>query len=356
MALVNIPYIYYPAWPGRALAAPSLIGLTIDAAGEKVGAVVQATATATIRKVGFRVHTVTSSGDVNVRLETVDAATGLPTGTLLHASADVTVTISSTGWKTADFGSGNGGAVTRGSTIFAVVIQDDAASAPNIQISYYDDETLVAFPYVVSYISSWGKVTTGSPNIALEFADGTYMVLPTSGVLESSITTAVFSNASTPDHRGLRFKNPFNCRVAGAWIWTDFDGNADIELYDSDGTTVLQTASIDDDVRNFTDGRVYPIWFDGSEELTIDTFYRVVVAPTTTTSVRYYEIGIDSTAIMDSRQGGQNFHATSKKDAGWTDDTTAVPTIGLIIDQLDDGAGGGGGVAHLAGDGGGLVA
>ena len=345
MALVDIPYLYYPPLPARCAGSPTNSGKVIDAAGEKQGGTFYATATATIRKVGFPVQLVTSSGDVDVRIETIDATTGLPSGTLVHASADATITISATGWNTADFGDGNGAPVTRG-TQYAVVIQDNASSAPNIQIGVSNNDQFSDFPYQLGFVSSWAKVSNVNPIFSLEFADATYMVLPLNNQHVATAATSVFSNASSPDHRGLKFQVPFACRIAGCWTWFDMDGNADIKLYDSDGTTVLETQGVDKDIRRTTAGNIQIVWFDNSEILTIDTFYRIAVAPSTTTSIRYYNVSINSTAIMDSLPGTSNWHSTSKKDAGWTDVTSTRPVIGLIIDQLDNGVSAGGLITH----------
>jgi hypothetical protein len=309
--------------------------------------ILQAGATATIRKVGFRVSTVNVAGDVDVRLETIDATNGEPTGTLLDASATKTVTISAAGWITADFGAGNGAAVTQGDK-FAVVIQDNASSAPEILISLFAEETRFPFPYLGTYISSWSLSSTNAAIVALEDSTGAYMRLL--GVLPvKDFNTHVFGNGSTPDHRGLKFQVPFKCRVVGGYAWFDGDGDADIKLYDSDGTTVLDTHSTDKDVRGRIEAGIYVFWFDSGNILTINTDYRLVVEPTSATSIRYHDMTVDSAAILDTLPGGQNFHGTTKKDAGWTDTTTIRPFIGLILDQLDDGAGAGGGGGPLIG-------
>ncbi len=54
------------------------------------------------------------------------------------------------------------------------------------------------------------------------------------------------------------------------------------------------------------------------------------------------ETTVDAAAVMDAMPWGQNFHFSSRVDAGsWTgDDVLRRPVMGLITDGLDDGAGG----------------
>jgi hypothetical protein len=59
----------------------SFVSRLIDATGEKYAAIIQIPKTGTISKIGFRTGTVTTSQTLRGGIETVDAATGAPTGT-----------------------------------------------------------------------------------------------------------------------------------------------------------------------------------------------------------------------------------------------------------------------------------
>lgn len=352
MAFASLGFSYCPS-PIDASSAITKQTMVIDAAGEKAAFVVMATKTGTIRKVGFRVATVTSAGDVDVRLEGVSLTTGDPDGSLLHASAELLAfTISTIGWKTADFGVGNGAPVTIGDYI-AVVIRDNASSAPNIAIQIYGDQILWRSVYPVNFTSTWQAPSTSSAcNVGLELSDGTYM--PGMGYMAwSDVAETAFSNADTPDHVGLRFKFPYPVRVVGAWSYMDLDGNGNMLLFDSDGTTILETVSMDKDIRRATSDGIFAYWFNGTHELTKDLFYRLVIEPTSGTNITMSEFLVDSVAVMDVHEGGQDFHLTTSKtqtaEGDWTQTLTRRPIMGLILDQHDDGAGGAGGGGPLIG-------
>jgi len=319
--------------------------MLIDAASEKAASIVQASKTGTISKVGFLTGTVTTGDTVDVRLETVSAANGDPTGTLLGTNSNGSQVIADADdntWFLTTLTTGV--AVTKGD-IFAVVIVNGAAPG-NLNIKAaakpvsYD-----MFPYNDLYETSWTKRGYDCPCVAFEYSDGSYETM--TGVWPvSAFNTYAFNNTSTPDHRGLKFKLPFPFRLIGFWALLDLDENVDVKLYDSDGTTVLETLSIDKDIRWVNNYGFHHYYFVSNHSLLKDVFYRLVFEPTTTTSIGLHTFSVNAAAIMDSFAGGQNFHATSKKDAGWTDVTTERPLMNLLIDGFDDGAGGGGGGAR----------
>src|SRR5688572_2287311 len=84
---------FYPRMIGATGAVAPVVSLTLDASGEKIGWVLQAAATGAIDAIWFRTGTVTTGDTVDVRIETVDPSTGLPTGTLWSANTNVSVVI-----------------------------------------------------------------------------------------------------------------------------------------------------------------------------------------------------------------------------------------------------------------------
>lgn len=323
------------------------INTLLDAAGEKAAFIFQAPKTGTVAKVGFRTRTVTTGDTVDVRLETVSTANGDPTGTLLGANSNGAQVIAD----------GDDGtwfltalttpvAVTKGDIIAVVIVNGGGGGDLNIG---HTTRWTVNFPYVDDFVGGAWTKDDEAPGCALEYNDGSYAHSPGVFPVSDISLTVNFNNTSDPDHRGLKFKLPFPFRIIGMWFSGDLDGNADIKLYDSDGTTVLETISLDSDIRYGTAGDFTLIWFAGAYSLAKDVFYRVVLEPTSATGVDLDEFDVDAAAIMDSFPGGQNFHYTEKKDAGWTDTTTKRPFMGILLDGLDDGAGAGGGAPNLFG-------
>lgn len=340
MAFQTIPGGFFiPRYPRG---TPTLRDMLIDAADEEAAGVFRAGKTGTINKVGFLTGTVTTGATVDVRLETVSLTDGDPTGTLLGTNSNGSQVIDdaddATWFLTALT---TGVAVTKGD-LFAATIVNPSSSFGNMNIrrTRYDQ---AFFGYSDLFTGTWAK-SVEQPCFAFEYSDGSYVV--TYGAFPAdSMPGPLFNSSDTPDERGLKFKLPFSVRVTGAWVMIDADENADIVLYDSDDTA-LETVSIDKDVRQATGLNLFLLHFSGTQELTANVFRRLVVKPTTTTDVQLREFTVDAAAIMDSFDGGQDFHLTTRTDAGsWTDTTTRRPVMGLIC----DGVGGASGHADMSG-------
>lgn len=339
-----IPHPYLKGASG-----PSLQDMLIDASTEKAAGVFMAPKTGTISKVGFLTKTVTTGVTVDVRLETVSLVNGDPTGTLLGTNSNGTQVILDADddtWFTTTLTTGV--AVTKGD-LLAVVIAN--AGAGNMNIANASIDRPSNFPYTDLFTAAWVK-DVDIPVFSLEYDDGSYAHSPGVWPISAKPGTS-FNTSSSPDERGLIFQMPFPFRVTGCWHHADIDAAADLVLYDSDGTTALETVSLDKDVRIGTSPRIFFLLFSGEQSLSANTNYRLVLKPTTTTNIRSEAFDVDAAAIMDAFEGGQKFHHTERTDAGaWTETTTRRPFMGLIIDGFDDATGGG--AASILGGGFGL--
>lgn len=319
---------------------PNFTSQLIDAADEKAASIIQAPKTGTISKVGFRTITVATGATVDVRLETLSGSD--PSGNLLGANSNGAQVIGdgddNTFFTTALT---TPVAVTKGE-IFAVVIVNPAGSPGNIQIARFNSLGNRGFPYTDLFTGSWA-VGSECPCISLEYDDGSYEAQPFVMPL-SALNVANFSSGSTPDHRGLKFKFPFPFSLTGFWLLADIEGSPNAKLYDSDGTTVLETLVLDANKRRTISDDFHYYFFASTYSLAKDVFYRLVIEPTAT-AVDLHDFDVAAAAIMDAFPGGQDFHYTQKKDAGWTDITTKRPFLGLMVKGFSDGVGGGGGGA-----------
>lgn len=335
MAIVNTGRFNYPvipqtsanlAWSG----IPS--GHTLDAAAEQFALILEAPKAGTISKVMFPVGSVTTPGNVDVRLETVDATTGDPTGTLLAtntngAQALSTANTSYTTTLTA------GAVVTQGQR-FAVVI---AWASGNYQIRSASGNlgSSVLYPYNDHFTGAWVKVFC-SPTFALEYSDGSYPPLDY-GIAWSVFTTVTVNTGTTPDEIGSRFMVPVRMRVRGLYAYADFDGDADLLLYDA-ASSVLASNSMDKDIRASTSPGVQRGTFAASVTLTPNAVYRAILKPTSVTSLAVAVMDLPAAAVREAMPGGLDWQYTSRTDAGvWTETTTRYMPIGLIVDGLDDG-------------------
>jgi len=345
MALQSIPGgLWIPHPLGEISANPAFSAVfLLDAASEKAAVICRIPKTGNISKVRWRTNTVTTGATMDIRVETVDAS-GDPSGTLIHANASGTQVVVDTDDNTS-FASSLAAAVavTRGDLV-AIIVAQPSASSGSLTVSAYAAHAgwISRYPYGNLFTTSWAKQTV-LPCFGLEYDDGSYAFMPPLAPISATNNAVYNSGTVAADERGLKFKLPFPTRVTGCWAYMLSAATADYQilLYDSDGSTVMTNGTIshDGDHRQGTTGQgIQYFIFPGTIQLTKDTFYRLILKPTTTANVTLSDFEVGAAAVLDAFAGGQNFHYTDRVDAGsWTDTTTKRPMMGLIIDALDDG-------------------
>lgn len=336
-------------WPGSStmdIAATGLTGNlgTQNGLNDKCGAVFIAPSTVTVHKIGFYISTVTSFiGTADARIETVTASSGVPSETEVGTSTTFTPAASTWFWVTLTADA----SLTAGTAYWAGTKVTAFTSGSYTQFSTFNGalaETFTGIPYAA--ISTGTTLVDDTPIIALEDNAGNKVYVP--GMYPSTNGGAAeetWASTSNPDRRGLRFKLPFPARLVGVRIYGDHDSDLNLILYDSDGSTALVTLSVDASIRSGI-AIEYNNYSITPTSLTANTFYRLVILPTTTNSrINFTTISVDAAADLDCWPGGQNFHFTSANgapanEAAWTQTLTKRP-IGfeLIFDQFDDGTG-----------------
>lgn len=312
-------------WPLQIETRSSFVTHVLDAPGEKLALVFQANKVGTITKIGFIVNTVTAAGDFDVRLETVDATNGNPTGTLATTNANASVNISAAGYVEVTLTVGH--VVAKGATLAAVVTSTNTG---NIAIRAIDSFRPMGLPYINHFTTSWSKANR-IPSYAIGYSDGSYphltRLLPALTANELNYNTT-----SSPDEVGNYFTAPFKMRVCGVWV-SHLRQDCEAVLYDSTNT-VIATATLDKDVNiNNSEAYVY-LYFTDSVVLDKSSSYRLVAKPTTTTSVGIQIYDFPNANVKESA-GFAGISKTTRTDAGsWTEDATDVVHMGLLIDQL----------------------
>lgn len=337
----------------------------LDASGEKLGLIVQAPKTGTLHKVHFLTGTVTTGDTLKVSFQNITMTTGAPDETadeyrtIVIANGDDNV-IKSTGILSSDgTDTGTPRSVTKGDML-AVVFEFDSYVAGNLNIAARS----TTFPAqangchycILKTGGSWGSKTS-QPIVALEYSDGTFSWIPSIPGAVSRTVTGFYSSSSTPDERGNILSVSVPMRVTGLWAIGIFSQDVDLVLYDSDGTTALMTCSIDKDLAaGTTNACYYGRLGSGTVNLAANTNYRVAVKPTTTSSVTIYVQKFGAAAQLDQCSGGSSIHYTARTDAGaWSETTTQRVICGALVDAIDDGAGGGGGLMTHRGMVGGMM-
>jgi hypothetical protein len=344
----NTPIPYPPGLPVSTTVA--FAATTLDADAEYAGMVVRAPKAGTIKKINIPIGAVTTGATLDVTIEGVSATTGGPDGTPLTNGTTTLVVTTGDANTTMQATFSTGPTVTKGQLI-AVRIANDATPG-NLVINVNITSTIFTpyqFPYRVTGLPALSK-SAQWPTLGLEYSDGSYAHIPGVCPLSVPSTSITVASNTTPDEYGLKFKLPAPVKMSGIWVLMVQNTNAtcDVVLYDSDGSTPLKTLTLDADQVVSTGQGLFNFLFDDDITLAADTFYRVVLKPTTTNSVIPRHLTVPSAAAMDALEGGQNFHRTQRTDAGaWGDETTERPWMGVLISAVDDGAGGGGGAGML---------
>ena len=306
----------------------------------------------TISTVGFRIGTVaggSGSVDVDVRLETVDATTGDPSGTLwatnTNANANIAfnadnswieVTLTASATVTPDDDIAIVLNPTTFTTVTSVVISGGGSG---------DTEDFSSYNATNNGGAGYVKSTTNAPFMAI--GNGT-TYFPIAGTMPIvGVNATAYNSGSATNKRALKFQVPFKTRCVGGYVEMDRDADVDIKLYDSDGTTVLGTASLDSDIDSQTATVVYSFFFNTSANIAANTNYYMSFEPTTVTNISFNEWSANSNALLDGFPGGKNFFL-STNNGSWNDDNTSQPFAGIYVDQFDDGAGGAGANATQA--------
>lgn len=334
-----------PPLPLAVATSPNFGNILLDASGEKSAFVFQAPKTGNIDKLGFRTTTVTTgTTTVDIRLETFDTSTGEPTGTLFGTNTNVNQAIASSDdnvWFEVTLTAS--ASVTKGDILCIVVAPSGTFS---LNIASYADDGARGFPQAMQYTTSWASLSTGAPVCSVRYNDGSYP--PITGIFPfSNINSHTYNSGSTPDVYANKINFPFNCKVSGAWVWADIDGDATIKLYDSDGVTVLASSNIYTNVPKLTGQSVNNVLLSSEVTLTANTDYWIGLEPSSGTSLVLYSYEGSTSSIFGQFPLSSNFtYSTAKDPSGtgsWTDDATRQVTLGVEISEIDDGSGSGGG-------------
>ena len=192
----------------------------------------------------------------------------------------------------------------------------------------------------------------------LGFKNSSGVIIPVRGLsIFDGVSEGEFRSSDTYEIQGMAFQFPVPLSVCGIVLMvSDKDQEFAAQLYDSDGFTILRGGTstsdpaagfLDSDIRATQGAEAMVIPF-APYTITANTIYRVALQAQNNTNRTYFmNIECPSTAEMASLPGNGNMYLTQHNGvpsdpASWNDVTTSFPTIGLLIDGLDDGAGGGG--------------
>ena len=350
------PVIYPPNFP------ISATQVTLDAVEEHAAIVIPVPKTGTLKKVGWRLASSTLVGTLAVSIETVADVVGAPV-----ATTDAGKTLYQAGGVSADivnptavvrFDAINGAtgiAMTKGDLI-SVTVRAKAVTSGTCNIVLYGGgfwTLLSQMPYGYTYLGGAGTaLASSSPQITLEY-DGEFVPVfyGGSGVYPAN-STDTYNSGSNPDRRGLKLKYLDGVKLKGAYAYVDTDEDCQLILYDADEYTVVSgfPITIQGNMRRANARAQHFVEFPTEPTLTAGSFYRLVLLPTTVTSIitEYITPSDDGGVLgITSMVGGANFIYTSFNGTptsgshAWTDVATQRPGILPVVSQISTGGGAG---------------
>ncbi len=337
MALQSVALpIVYPGIATLATNAPGLgTNLLLDAAGEYDSFVVCASEDMVISHVGFKCNAATGSPTADVRIETVDATTGVPTGTLWAANTNIVTATLTTAFALHAL---TASATITKSQIFAVkIVYNSGTSFTTTGVNNFTAG--FCFPYEVNNTSG-SAAKAGMNAVSLVLGSSTTTFYPIHGFLPtSSIAANAFNNTSSA-RRGVRFQVPFKCQVAGFRYYRGTSvGDFNAAIFDDAGAELSSSSTaFDGDQHVAAASSMVELYFDNAVTLSPATWYRLAIEPSSATNCNMYTATLPSLNYRSGWPGGTNWHYTTYVASSWTDTATdQVPLMDIVIKQFDDG-------------------
>lgn len=340
-----------PVFVGHPLAGTSSTGSTwrssprLDSSPTQIAWLIQPLTGGDVESVSFYASTVTTAQDIDVQIQTIDT-NGDPSGTVITNGGSASSVSPSTGWNTWTFAT----APTLSAGLLYAVVMDWNSTAGDVTFLSHNSNTSYT-PMLVGGTSSWASLdAAASPLMRLKYDDGTYPFIPS---CHPGYQDAVnIGNSQTIKEAGLRFKIPFPARLAGFMGLLDLNNvgaKPTFEFYTDAqapgaGTELHQVGDQgagEDDVDQGTAAARHIYVFSNPQTIEKDTWYRFTYH-TQDTTLLYRQDGGSDAALGNCGMTDMVYTETTD-DTNWSADAGMFLPWALMLDQLDDGVGGGGG-------------
>lgn len=321
----------------------------LEGTAYKFGVVFLAEKALTISRLAIRYHDYEYGTGPTYRLglQGVDAS-GLPDGTFKNGgNAYVDITVDGTGndGKLVWYDLGATYAAARGEAL-ALVLQYQAGTCngSNCTRVYLDIMARVnttPHPYYLTSTGTWTKGVWGPP--VFGYGSTTEKLgLPSQGFRRTA-----FSSDSNPNIWAVKFRIPaalcasFYLPQITLNLTTPAAGKTVVfTLYDEDGTTPLQTLTLDSDLLAFVGvGMALTLVFatDPLPKLYADTWYRLAIAPQqTATNIALTVFDFDTDAAPSCPPLGDSIMlSTCTNPNAWTDTVSARPIVSFLINPIN---------------------
>lgn len=367
MALVSVPpFVWGPyatsAGPDN-VTSPlgAATTMTFDAASDALAFVFQAESTTVPDQISFYVSTVTTAGTagaIEARLENIDA-NGAPSGAVLN-SATGSATVSTTGRKIIS-GMDGTAAVTAGD-FYCISLTAGAGWDRNLAIAIVGGAISAGVQGGSCYHATnnggagWVLAASNSYGYQVGIWDAAGAALKQPGLMGpyASINITNFTDASNPDEKGNRLVPAAPMRMIGVSLLSNA-GAADVgedhyfALYTGHTTSPVLVASQGIiDIRAGSGASIRMRRFPPTT-LSAGTTYALTMKHAGTTNIGLLDWTFDSNADIAHPMMSTWYSTTRDGGAGapasggnvFTDSDSVIYGLWPVIDQIDDGVGGG---------------
>lgn len=331
----------------------------IDATGEKVGCVFNVPKAGVLDTVECAFRTVTFAGSSVVRAGFQDITTnGIADGTFDQYREFSTGPTSIAWWTGPGLITSDG---TDTGTKRTVALGQTMAFVLDM-ISRDGTDTLQLSAPIGAMLGYAGTIThppsifqnLGSPVISalgygasmvLKYDDGSYAIPEGCNPFTTISSSPAFSNNAATREVGNVFTPNAPLRISGICVAGDLDGASwNIVLYTGTSETNVQAASVL--LRNTTGSSFNFFPFTAPWDLDAGVLYRIVLRPTTTTTmvVRYGDVPNTAGILADYYQLATAYYTSKSSGGTFTDDITKIAFLSPMVIGISDGAGGNVGV------------
>lgn len=343
---------------GFAFFAPQAVdfqNFTLDATTDAMEWVGQALEAATITQLGFRYGARTGTPPTFIiSIQGVDTS-GNPDGTILGGGSPASVTFTppaSTAWDGTwqAVTLTNSIALTRGQWI-AVVIKYSSGTIDASNSSSFTSHTRTVnqnvgrVPYPIQNNAGVRARQAYAPNVALYSASKTFWQ-PITAV--SSVNCRSDTGVEIATKFSLAAGSGDTYKISGVAFSGSLGaaGSLRIQLYDTDGSTVLQTITLDTDFQASNTAGYSVVMFNEATlaTLTFGSVYRIGFFQTAATVSTLVAVDANSAQDLQALPGAQGatYSSRSGGTGAWTDLATRQLLVDLIFDDWTEPAGGGG--------------
>lgn len=299
---------------------------TLDNTGEYMAIIFMANQDMTVSHIGWRTGTVAGSPTADTRIETVDTATGNPSGTLWAANTNiVSGALSSNTWTLHALTAS--ATITRGQVVCIKVVWNGTTPATDSFIvqRHWSRIGIIGnsdFPYQVTNTSGSAVKASFSGNPLMAVGSSTTSFYLVDCLHPVSTTTQDTHNNTNSAARALRFQLPYSARCIGMHFNTNGGGDVNIGIMNDAGTELSSSSTaIDKDISTAATFSSCA-YFDNAVTLSANTWYRAFVEPSSATNITSYYMTLPSSNYRSGTFGGTNHHWATRASGTWTDSNT----------------------------------